>query len=387
MNELLLKLFIKKHRNTESIAVHTAIGKLAGITGIVCNALLFAGKLITGLLAGSVSIVADAVNNLSDASSSVVTLLGFRIAQKPADKDHPYGHARYEYLSGLIVAGLVLIIGADMVKSSVEKIFAPTKVTISGATFAVLAVSVMVKAWMSTFFASLGKRINSITLHAASIDSRNDAIASAAVLLGCVVGYYFNVNMDGYMGAAVAVLILFSGVKLVKETVSPLLGKQADRELTDKIAALILSHDKILGIHDLLVHDYGPGKSFASVHAELSAEEDPLVCHDIIDDIECDVLEATNVHLVIHYDPVVENDEERNEMQRVMEEIINEIDPQLSLHDFRIVRGAEGAKLVFDLSVPYLFSQSRGELKKRIDKALTQQNRDYMTVIHFDGKA
>lgn len=387
MTKLLLRLFVKDYHNTDVPAVRSAVGKLAGITGIVCNVLLFLGKLIAGLLAGSVSILADAVNNLSDAASSVVTLLGFRLAQQPADEDHPYGHARYEYLSGVVVAVLILLIGAQLAKSSVEKILHPTAVEFSLVTFFVLVCSIGVKLWMTVFFRSLSQRIHSTTLQATSADSRNDAISSLAVLAGCLIEYFFHVNIDGYVGLAVAIFILYSGIHIAKETISPLLGKQADKKLVEHISQLVLSHEKVLGIHDLLVHDYGPGQCFASVHVELNAAEDPLVCHDIIDAIECDVLEKWNVHLVIHYDPVVVNDEEWNEMRQLVDAIIHELHPQLSMHDFRIIRNSKQAKLVFDLAVPYAMHRQRKELKQKIDAALLDRGKQYITVIRFDGKA
>lgn len=387
MTSLLLRLFVKDYENTESVAVHSAIGRLAGFTGIICNLLLFLGKLTVGWLANSVSIIADAINNLSDASSSVVTLLGFKMAQQPADAEHPYGHARYEYLSGLVVAALILIIGFDLAKSSFQKILHPEAVEFSAATFVVLVLSIAVKLWMAGFFRSLGNRIHSTTLQATSVDSRNDVVASTAVLLGCAAGYFFHVNIDGIIGLAVAVFILYSGVDIARETISPLLGKQADPELIDRITQLVLSHEKILGIHDLLVHDYGPGQCFATVHAELSAEEDPLECHDIIDDIERDALEQMNVHLVIHYDPVVLNDEEWNTMREIMEEIIVEVDPKLSMHDFRVVRSSKKTKLMFDLAVPYSMRSRHREIKAQIDALLAERGKDYKTVISFDETA
>lgn len=387
MTSLLLRLFVKDYENTESVAVHSAIGRLAGFTGIICNLLLFLGKLTVGWLANSVSIIADAINNLSDASSSVVTLLGFKMAQQPADAEHPYGHARYEYLSGLVVAALILIIGFDLAKSSFQKILHPEAVEFSAATFVVLVLSIAVKLWMAGFFRSLGNRIHSTTLQATSVDSRNDVVASTAVLLGCAAGYFFHVNIDGIIGLAVAVFILYSGVDIARETISPLLGKQADPELIDRITQLVLSHEKILGIHDLLVHDYGPGQCFATVHAELSAEEDPLECHDIIDDIERDALEQMNVHLVIHYDPVVLNDEEWNTMREIMEEIIVKVDPKLSMHDFRVVRSSKKTKLMFDLAVPYSMRTQHREIKAQIDALLAERGKDYKTVISFDETA
>lgn len=386
MTDFLLRRFVKDHQNTDNPTVHTAIGKLAGATGIICNILLFIGKLIVGLIAGSVSIIADAVNNLSDASSSFVTLLGFGLAQRPPDKDHPYGHARYEYLTGLAVSALILLIGVGLVKSSIQKIINPVTVEFSAITFLVLTCSVAVKLWMTVFYTSLGKRIHSATLRAASADSRNDAIATSAVLLGGLISRFCHIKIDGYMGLAVALFILYSGGSIAKETISPLLGKQADEELVKRISRIILSHEKILGIHDLLVHDYGPGHCFASVHAELSVEEDPLVCHDIIDDIESEVLEQLRVHLVIHHDPVVINDSELETLRITVDKIIREISPQLSLHDFRMVKGMKQNKLVFDLAIPYAMSDHYRELQQRIEDEMRLAEITYPVEIRFDGK-
>ena len=384
MTQLLLRLFVKDYQDASTPNVRTAIGKLAGITGIVCNFLLFALKLTAGLLSGAVSIVADALNNLSDAASSVVTLLGFRLAQRPADRDHPYGHARYEYLSGLIVAALILVIGMDLAETAVIRIFNPTPVEYSTLTFVILICSAAVKLWMCLFYSKTGKHIGSSTLKAASVDSRNDVIATASVLAGCLIQRYLRVQLDGYVGLAVAAFILWSGIGIAKETISPLLGQRADRLLTDKISKRILSCPKVLGIHDLLVHDYGPGQCFASVHVEVSAEEDPLVCHDLIDAIENDVLENLQVHLVIHYDPVLTDDKEWDQMRQMVTKIIAELDGRLSMHDFRVVRGASHTKLVFDLSVPYDMQAQRKELKNQIDQALQKEGKTYTTVIRFD---
>lgn len=386
MTKLLLCLFVKEYENGNDITVRASVGKLAGITGIVCNCILFLGKLMAGILAGSVAIIADAVNNLSDASSSVVTLLGFRLAQMPADQDHPYGHARYEYLSGLMVAVLILVIGVELVKSSVGKIIHPEAVDFSVITVVILVCSVLMKLWMSKFFGFLGKQIDSLTLQATSVDSRNDVISTIAVLLGCLVGYLLDVNIDGYVGLAVAVFILYSGFHMVKETISPLLGEQADPELVEKIKVLVYSHGEVLNVHDLLVHDYGPGRCFASIHAELSARLDPMEVHDIIDKIECETLDELNVHLVIHYDPVLPDDDEWAEMRTVMGEILTEIAPEVSMHCFRMVGGAKQKNLVFDLMVPYDSSKPNWVLKQEIDRALMIREKHYGTVIRFDGK-
>lgn len=383
MTGLLFRLFVKDADNTENPAVHTSIGKMAGFTGICCNILLFLGKLLAGLLSGSVSILADAINNLSDAGSSLVTLLGFYLAQRPADKEHPYGHARYEYLSGLVVSALILVIGLELGKSSFEKILHPQPILATPVVWGVLTVSLCLKLWMSHFFRTLGARIRSVTLTAASADSRNDVIATAGVLLGYIVSSLFGVNVDGIVGLGIAAFILWSGIGIARDTISPLLGAR-DPELVKKLSALVLSHEKVLGIHDLLVHDYGPGQCFASVHAELSAEENPLACHDIIDDIEQDAWERLNVHLVIHYDPVMTNDAEWNRMRTLTEGWVRQVNPRLSIHDFRMVRSARQTKLVFDLAIPYDMALSAREVQTFIAEQLQKEGRDYQTVIHLD---
>lgn len=386
MTRLLLRLFVKKYEPEGDAAVRASVGKLAGITGIFCNAILFLGKLLAGFLSGSVAIIADAVNNLSDASSSLVTLLGFRLAQMPADQDHPYGHARYEYLSGLMVAVLILVIGVELVKSSIGKILHPETIDFSAVSIAILFASILVKFWMSRFFAALAKKIDSLTLEATSVDSRNDVISTAAVLLGCFVGTLFEVNIDGFVGLAVAAFILYSGFNMVKETISPLLGQQADAALVEKINALVLSHEGVLGVHDLLVHDYGPGRCFASLHLELSAEEDPLACHEIIDHIENEVLQELNVDMVIHYDPVVTGDAETNALRHSLEEILEEMDERLSMHDFRRIKTELGIKLCFDVAVPYDMGQQYEEMKREIDAELAARGICCITEIKFDGK-
>ncbi len=384
MTKLLLRLFVKNFRNTDDPKVRGAYGRLAGLVGLVCNLLLFAGKLVAGTLAGSVSVTADAVNNLSDASSSLVTLFGFKLAERPADEEHPYGHARMEYLSGLLVAVLILVIGVELAKSSVEKILHPEAVEFSVLTLCVLIASILVKLWMCLFCKKLGKAIDSTALEATAADSRNDVITTSAVLLGLLAGHFFRWRIDGWVGVLVAVFILLSGWSIAKETISPLLGKQADRELVRRISDLVLGHPKILGIHDLMVHDYGPGQCFATVHVEMDMHENPLVCHDILDDIERDALRELHVHLVIHYDPVVTDDVELNHMRALVEKKLKQLDPRLSMHDFRMVRGPQHTNLIFDLAVPFDLSGKTAELKRRIDECVQFEDHKYYTVITFD---
>ena len=360
--KLLLRLFVKE---TDTPDGRAKVGSLAGAVGIFCNILLFLGKVTVGLLSGSVAIAADGWNNLSDAASSIVTLLGFRFSRKPADAHHPYGHARAEYLSGLCVAVLILFIGVELAKSSVGKIFSPEPVEFTAVTFWVLVASIGVKLWMARFVGKLGQLIGSKALEATSADSRNDVIATSAVLVSCLVSRAMDIEIDGWMGLCVAAFILYSGYGIARETVSILLGESADRELVEKLEKMVLRHEGILGIHDLLIHDYGPGRCFASAHVELSAEEDPLVCHEIIDHLECDALRELNVHLVIHHDPVAVNDSEWGRLRALVEQVAQATDERLSVHSFRLVRGRGMPRLVFDLAVPYGMDQEGVRLTLR----------------------
>ena len=379
MGKLLLRLFVK---NPDTPDGRAKVGSLAGTVGIVCNLLLFLGKVTAGTLAGSVAIAADGWNNLSDAASSIVTVLGFRFSRKPADAQHPYGHARAEYLSGLGIAVMILFIGLELAKSSVSKIISPEPVEFTGLTLAVLLSSIGMKLWMSLFVGKLGKLIDSKTLAAASADSRNDVIATSAVLVSCLAGHYFHISIDGWMGLCVAAFILWSGYGIARETMSALLGEQADGELVGKIEALVLRHDGILGIHDLLVHDYGPGRCFASAHVELSAEEDPLVCHEIIDHLECDALRELNVHLVIHHDPVPVNDTEWGRLREQVVRIAAEVDGRLSIHSFRLVRGRGMPRLVFDLAVPYGVDQE--EVRMALREKMVEAGITNPVTVRFD---
>lgn len=386
MRTLLLRLFVKS-QDPGDPQFRSDCGKLAGAVGIVCNLFLFFGKLLAGLLSGAVSVMADAVNNLSDASSSLITLLGFKLAEKPADPHHPYGHARMEYLSGLVVSAMILLIGAELVKSSVDKILHPEAVHFTWLTAGILIASILVKLWLATFCRSLGKTIGSATLEATAADSRNDVISTAAVLGAGVLGQVFSWKIDGYVGLAVALFILYSGIGIARDTVSPLLGEAPDPELIHAIGEKICSYEKVLGIHDLMVHDYGPGRRFASVHVEMDSKDDVLICHDIIDTIERDFLEQDHIHLVIHYDPLVTNDQELTHMRELVEQEIHGIDPRLSIHDFRMVRGPRHTNLVFDLSIPFDLCSKQEQLKTLIDQRVQFEGTKYFTVITFDCEA
>ena len=385
MTNLLLRLFVKDADNTDSPKVRAAIGTLSGLVGIVCNLLLFAFKLLVGTLTSSVSITADAMNNLSDASGSIVTFIGFRVADKPADAHHPYGHARAEYLSGLGVAALILVIGIELVKTSVKKIFAPTPVEFTAVAAVVLLASIALKFWMNLFNRSLAKRIDSTALMATAADSRNDCITTGAVLIAAVVEKLTHVPVDGWIGLGVALFILYSGLNLAKDTISPLLGENADPELREKIVDYIVSQPKVLGYHDLMVHDYGPGQRFASLHVEMDCREDPLDCHELIDDMERECLRSHNVHLVIHYDPVIVDDPVLNALKNRVLCLLQAKDSRLSLHDFRMVPGKKHMNLVFDVALPRDLKDKGEELRSWVEDTLNAEGEMvYHVIITFD---
>ncbi|MBQ8622077.1 MAG: cation transporter [Oscillospiraceae bacterium] len=386
MTNLLLKLFVKNQTDPKNPVTRAAVGRLSGVVGILCNLLLFAGKLLVGTLAGSVSITADAMNNLSDATSSIVTLVGFRLAEKPADAEHPYGHARFEYLSGLAVAVMIIVIGFELAKGSVQKIITPSAVEFSLLTGCVLVGSILVKLWMALFNTRLGKFINSAALAATAADSRNDVISTGAVLAAGIVEHFTTWQIDGYVGLAVAVFILWSGWNMAKETISPLLGQSADPELRDTIADFITTEPKVLGFHDLMVHDYGPGQRFASLHVEMDKNEDALACHEIIDDLERRCLQEYGIHLVIHYDPVVADDPAVDRMRKLVTAILHVKDPRLSIHDFRMVPGSENTNLIFDVSLPAELLDQQKEIQTSLEAALNDLGEGrYFTVITFDN--
>ena len=385
MQNWLVKKFVHDYENVHDINVRASYGKLSGKVGIFCNAFLFAVKFIMGTISGSVSITADAVNNLSDAASSVISLIGFKMAEKPADEDHPYGHARYEYLSGLTVAVMIILIGFELFKTSFDKVIHPSTVDFSIVLVIVLAVSILIKLWMALFNKSLGKKINSSALEATAADSRNDVISTSAVLVAAVISHFFKINLDGYMGIAVAVFILYSGIGLVKDTLDPLLGKAPEPELVDYIQKKILSYDGVLGTHDLMIHDYGPGRKFASVHVEMAAEGDVLKSHDVIDNIERDFLSKDNLNIIVHYDPIVTKDDIVNDFRSWLMEQVKSIDPHLSIHDLRIVPGNSHTNLVFDCVMPHCINMSPSELKAEIRRLVNIKYPNYYCVITIDS--
>jgi len=367
---------------TES--VRSAWGKAASILGIACNALLFIGKFFVGVISGSLAIMADAVNNLSDASSSIISLIGFAMAEKPADADHPYGHGRYEYLSGLMVAVLILVIGVELLKGSIEKIVSPSRVVLSTPVWIVLIGSILIKSGMLFFNRKVGRCIGSKTLEATAEDSRNDVIATTAVLVSAVLSHFTGWMLDGYMGAAVAAFILVSGFKLVKETIDPMLGSAPSAELVRGIRSRLESYPGVLGMHDLMVHDYGPGRQYASVHLEMDARADVMAAHDLIDGIERDFMQECGLHMVIHYDPVAVDDSRIAVMKAAIMEIVKQIHPEMTIHDLRIVAGGTYTKLVFDCVVPYDCGICSGEIRSRICQEVEKDYPDYYCVITME---
>ena len=388
MTKLLIRLFVKNSEDTENPQVRGNYGTMAGIVGILCNLVLFLGKLVIGTISGSVSIRADAVNNLSDASSNIVTLVAFRLARKPEDAEHPYGHARIEYLSGLAVAAMILLIGVELAKESVHKILHPEPVSFSWALVAVLGMSIAVKLWMAVFNRTLGKKIKSTSLMATAADSRNDVITTGAVLLAAVTARLTGLELDGYVGLLVAGFILWSGIGIAKDTISPLLGAPADPELVHLIRHEIEHYDpRILGVHDLMVHDYGPGQTFASIHVEVDRREDVLEMHEMIDRAERMMLEQHRIHLTIHYDPIVTDDAALQRMQKKVEEALRAIQPGLSLHDFRMVAGEKSTNLIFDVVLPDTLRGKEQEIQSVLEKAIQEPGMEYRTVITFDTEA
>ena len=365
--------------------IRARIGKLSGAVGIICNCLLAAGKLIVGHMTSSMSITADGLNNLSDGASSIVTLLGFKLAEKPADRKHPYGHARIEYIAGLTVAVMILFIGLELGKSSVEKLIDPEPIEFSFTAVWVLFASILVKLFMMLFNLKMGRKINSNALLATAADSRNDVMTTSAVLAASIVEHFYDVRIDGVMGIAVSLFILYSGIRLAGETMSPLLGEGANPELQKQITDYINGCPMVLGCHDLMVHDYGPGRRYASIHVEIDKNEDPMACHARIDRMERECLKNYGTHLVIHYDPVVTDDPEVNSTKRLVNTIIKVRDGRLTIHDFRMVDDGESVKMSFDMILPEDLRGQEQSIKETVEKALNSlDSKKYYADITFD---
>ena len=381
MIELLAKWFIPHRDSMEGSALRRAYGTLCGAVGIGLNILLFMGKFFAGQLSGSIAVTADAFNNLSDAGSSAVTLLGFRLAGKKPDTDHPFGHGRIEYISGLIVAGLILLMGVELAKSSFDKILHPEEVTFSALAVVILAVSVAVKLYMWFYNRRIGGKLRSAAMEATAMDSLSDAAATFAVLLATLIGKWTGLAVDGYVGLLVALFILFSAYKAAKETLSPLLGQAPDPELVQRIRDIVAEHDTVVGIHDLVVHDYGPGRQMVSLHAEVPASGDILELHDVIDNIERELHEKLHVQAVIHMDPIVTDDAEVDALRRQVAELARQVEPRMTVHDLRVVRGTTHTNLVFDAVLPLDAAITPAEAARRIREKVSELDGDYYAVV------
>ena len=385
MISLLAKWFISRREQAEDGAVRRAWGALCGFVGIALHLLLFAGKLASGALSGSIAVTADAFNNLSDAGSSVVTLLGFRLAGKKPDSDHPFGHGRMEYVSGLVVAGLILLMGAELAKTSVDKIAHPEAVTFSWLAAAILLVSIAVKLYMYMYNKAVGKKIGSAAMAATAADSLSDTAATAAVLLSMIVGKLANVQLDGWVGLVVALFILWSAVQAARDTISPLLGQAPDPALVREIEGLVMAHDTVVGVHDLVVHDYGPGRRIISLHAEVPADGQVLELHDVIDNIESELARKLHCEAVIHMDPVVVGDPVVTALREQTAALVRTIDPRITIHDFRMVPGKTHTNLIFDAVIPFDEQLTRPQVAQRICRLVEDMDGHYRAVVKIEN--
>lgn len=386
MTDLILRIFVRDHKNTEDPAVRDKCGRVAGAVGIVTNFLLFLMKIIVGTVFHSVSVTADAVNNLTDSGSSVVTLIGFKMASKPADEKHPFGHARIEYLSGVIVSFIVIFLGLQLGMSSIEKILTPEENALTPVALVVLVISILAKLWQCLFYRKVGRMIKSESVEATSKDSRNDVIATSVVLLGAVITMLTGVNLDGYMGAAVALFIVFSGVQLTISTADPLLGQAPEGELVQTITEKMLSYPGIIGMHDLAVHNYGVGRCFASAHCEVDAKNDILVSHDLIDNIERDFSRDLGIHMVIHLDPVIVGDARTDALHCKVQSLVTALYPTVTIHDFRVIWGVTHSNIVFDAAVPFAVKDSDAVITQKLEAEIQKLNPDYRTVVTIDRR-
>lgn len=378
---LLAGIFIKNRDKIEDSGVRRAYGLLSSVLGIVLNVLLFCGKYAAGMLTGSIAVMADAINNITDAGSSIVTLLGFKFAGSRPDDDHPFGHGRYEYIAGFVVSMAILLMGVEMAKSSVMKIINPTPVESSTAALIIMAAAILVKLYMFMYNRRIGVKLESAALKAVATDSISDCVATLVVLVTTLLSRFTRLSLDGWGGLAVAAFILYSGVNSAKDTLSPLLGKAPDRELVERIEKIILAHPEVIGIHDLMVHDYGPGRLVISVHGEVSGAEDIFKLHDVIDCIEEELNEKLGCESIIHMDPIDTDDKRVAEMREAVAAIARAISPELTIHDFRMVPGDSHTNLIFDLVLPHRFELSGEETSRRISEAVSACWPDHKCVI------
>lgn len=384
MTDLIAKAYIKKKKLQSQEQIRKAYGLVCGAAGIALNVVLFVLKLIAGLASGAVSVISDALNNLMDAASSVITLIGFKLAGKKPDKTHPFGHGRIEYVAGLAVSAMIILVGFSLARTGVEKLFDPNNVKLGAASVAILVLSLIIKGYMAFYNYRTGKKISSYTLKAAATDSLCDSAATLAVLVCLIVSNSFGIALDAYCTIAVSVFIMYSGVRSAKETLDPLLGKSPDKTLIESITKIVFSHENVLGIHDLIVHDYGPDRLMVSLHAEVDSSSDILMLHDDIDNIEREIARELNCHAVIHMDPIVTNDEEVNCIKKKVEELVAAVDPALSIHDFRMVKGPTHTNLIFDITLPFDIKLGETEAVERIDEAVKALDPSYYTVINVD---
>lgn len=384
MTDLLLRLFVKDYKNTNSPVVREKYGTLGSVVGIVVNIILSMFKYLVGVISNSVAITADAINNLSDAASCIVTLIGFKFAGRKPDKEHPFGHGRIEYIAALIVGFIVELMGYELIKSSIDKIRNPEEVTVSLPVVTVLCVSILGKVWLSFFNRTLGKRIDSPAMSAVAADSISDSVATGITLASLVLSKFFGVSLDGYAGIIVSLFILYAGFGVLKETVSVIIGVPPSKELVNELVSFILSHEEIAGIHDLIIHSYGATNTFATVHAEISADEDMIKAHDTIDLIEKQVKENFGIELVIHLDPIVTEDEKINSLKELVMKNVLEISSEMSIHDFRVVDGPTHTNLIFDVVVPYSFKLSDKELIYILEKKMKAVNERFCLVVTVD---
>lgn len=387
MIKLLSRIFIKHYKNYESPAVRSSYGVLCGGFGIFLNILLFIGKFLAGTLAKSVSITADAFNNLADAGSSIITLLGFRLARQKPDTKHPFGHGRIEYIAGLLVSAAIILMGFELAKSSISKIISPEPIEFSVLTAAILVCSILVKLYMVFYNKSIGKKIKSATLGATALDSCSDCIATSVVLVSSLIAHFFKINIDGYCGVLVAAFVIYSGIRSLQETITPLLGQSPDKEFMDRIQKLIEKFPEITGIHDLIVHDYGPGRLMISLHAEMPVHEDSdiFAMHDIIDNAERLLSKELECLVTIHLDPTRANDEKVAELKAKTVNVLHGISPELSLHDFRVVPGPTHTNLIFDVVIPFDLKLKEDEIIEKLNSAVSEwDDAKYYVVVSFD---
>lgn len=385
MSEWLIKVFVRDYQNVKDSKVRESYGTLSSVVGLICNIALFVLKFIMGTLSNSIAVISDAFNNLSDCLSCVVTLVSYKLAAQPADKDHPFGHGRIEYLSSLVIASLILLVGVEFLRTSFNKLFNPEPIIFKPIIVISLVISVFVKFWMSAFNRHLGKKVNSSVMLATAADSLSDGITTAVTIISIVASLFTDLPVDAVIGILVSIMILRAGYEIIKDTVDTLIGKPADAETVSEMMQIVQKYDVVLGVHDLIVHNYGPGVMIASLHAEVSCHEDILKAHDQIDLIEKELYERLHIMTVIHMDPIETDNEMLNELKFMCQKLLQDIHMDLSLHDFRMVCGESHTNLIFDVLVPFSVKMSYDEIKKALDNKLHQEYPNYYTVITFDS--